>query len=141
MENNRVTGCCLCGAVRISINIAKNDLGVCHCHNCQRWAGGPLFEIEAGSDVVIEGQELISTYASSSWAERGFCRQCGSHLYIKDLRNGDYGIPPGLFKDLPDITLNRQIFSDHKPAFYEFSNKTTNITSEFIYKHFPETNE
>ena len=141
MENKRVTGRCLCGAVHISIDIAMNDLGVCHCRNCQRWTGGPLFEIEAGSDVVIQGQELVSAYASSSWAERGFCKQCGSHLYIKDLRNGDYGIPPGLFKDLPDIRLNRQIFSDHKPAFYEFSNKTTNITSEFIYKHFPETKE
>ncbi len=58
-------GSCLCGAVKISTRVEHTDLGACHCAKCRKWAGGPLFEVECGGDVVFEGEENIQHYASS----------------------------------------------------------------------------
>ncbi|CCN34195.1 putative Glutathione-dependent formaldehyde-activating GFA [Vibrio nigripulchritudo SO65] len=134
-------GSCLCGSVQIEIPKSQVDLGVCHCTNCQRWSGGPLFEIEGGTNVRFKGEEYIAEYQSSKWAVRGFCKKCGSHLFIRDENTGEYGIPPGLFEDETGLTLNRQVFVDHKSTYYSFSDDTRNITSEFIYKHFPHVRE
>jgi hypothetical protein len=131
------TGSCLCGKVSIKISSKNTDLGVCHCPKCQKWSGGPLFEIECGKQVEFDGLEHIHAYQSSSWGERGFCSCCGSHLYFKDLNSGDFGIPPGLFEDTEDLQLKRQVFFDKKPIFYSFSDQTHNITSQFIYQHYP----
>jgi hypothetical protein len=134
-------GQCLCGKVKVSVSIKHTDLGVCHCPKCLRWAGGPLFELECGSDVLFEGEEHIQSFRSSNWGERGFCARCGSHLYFKDLNSGDYGIPPGLFSFCEDLQLKRQVFIDKKPSYYSFADSTHDITSEFIYEHYPFTRE
>jgi len=98
-------------------------------------------EIECGTAVKFLGEENISVYKSSEWAVRGFCKNCGTHLYIRDEKSGEYGIPPGLFENDENIEFNRQVFIDQKPSYYSFSEKTQNITSEYIYKHFPQTKE
>lgn len=142
MNSKKVrSGKCLCGCVEISIPYDMIDLGVCHCFKCQKWSGGPLMEIECGTSVEFSGEENIGTFKSSKWAKRGFCQRCGSHLFIKDVDSGEYGIPPGIFDNHQDIQLNRQVFFDHKPQYYNFSEQTKNITSEFIYTHFPQTKE
>lgn len=134
-------GSCLCGAVQITMSSEATDLGVCHCPKCRKWAGGPFFEIECGPDVIIEGSDSISTFKSSEWAERGFCKVCGSHLYIKSIETNEYGAPPGLFENNENIHFNRQVFYDKKPAYYSFSNTTKNITSDYIYEKFPRARE
>ena len=140
-KSNQRLAACLCGAVCIAVDVSKNDLGVCHCVRCRKWSGGPFFELEVGSEVTISGEENIQLYASSEWAERGFCKVCGSHLFIKDNATQAYGIPAGLFEDDTGFLFNRQVFSDQKPAYYSFSNRTKNITSDYIYQHFPQTQE
>ena len=46
-------GHCLCGGVKITARAASNHVGACHCTMCRRWGGGPLMEIDCGTDVVI----------------------------------------------------------------------------------------
>lgn len=98
-------------------------------------------ELECGSNIEFAGGDNIATYESSKWAERGFCKVCGSHLFIKEKRSMSYGIPVGVFDDDSEISFNRQVFYDNKPAYYSFSNRTHNISSDYIYEHFPETRE
>lgn len=95
-------------------------------------------ELECGDTVQFKGQQHIQTYASSNFAVRGFCKICGSHLFIRDEKN-NYGVPPGLFSNTAELQLNRQVFFDKKPPYYEFSNETLNINSDYIYLHYPET--
>ena len=98
-------------------------------------------EIECGTHVRFDGEEHIAVFTSSPWAQRGFCKHCGSHVYMKMTVSGDYGIPPGLFSNDDGIQFNRQVFFDKKPTYYGFSNATRNITSETIYRYYPETKE
>ena len=135
------TGKCLCGLVSVSVGLSQNDVGVCYCEKCRKWTGGPFMELECGQNVSFTGIENIQKYDSSSWGERGFCNKCGSHIYIKDKRSGEYGVPASIFDDDSGLELKRQVFSDRKPDYYTFTNKTVNITSAYIHENYPETKE
>ena len=121
-------GKCLCGAVRIAARNAGNSVGACHCNMCRRWSGGPLLAIDCGTDVSVEGAENVLVYDSSAWAERGFCRKCGSHLFYRIKENGQHIIPVGIFGSDENLVFNSQVFIDEKPSFYSFSNKTHDMT-------------
>ncbi|MDW5377508.1 GFA family protein [Halomonas sp. HP20-15] len=121
-------GACLCGAVTLSVAVAQHKVSVCHCHMCQTWGGGPLLAIDCQDRVAIDGEESVSVYASSEWAERGFCRHCGTHLFYR-LKAGDhYEIPAGLIDNGEPWKMTLQIFIDEKPAHYDFANETRTLT-------------
>lgn len=121
-------GHCLCGAVTITARTVARRLAACHCGTCRTWGGGPLLAVSAGADVSLDGEEFLTVYDSSPWAQRGFCARCGTHLFyrLKDPRH--YELPAGLFKVLDDVPLTCQIFIDAKPASYTFANRTKDMT-------------
>lgn len=127
------TGHCLCGAVGVSIRTASRSVEVCHCSMCRKWAGGPLFAVECGSEVSFEGADRISVFGSSDWAERGFCSQCGTHLFYRLKKGGFYAVPVGLFDDGESWVLEQQIFIDEKPSFYALANETPTLTGAQVF--------
>lgn len=130
------TGQCLCGFVTLDISNAGSSVGACHCKMCRRWGGGPFLEIGGGVDVQIKGREFVSVYSSSEWAERGFCSNCGSHLYYRVVATGEYTIPAGILDDVSHLKLDHQVYIDEKPSHYEFANVTLNFsTAEMIAKY------
>ena len=78
------TGGCLCGAVRYRLASAPFDAGWCHCRTCQLNSGSPAmaFASVREGDYVIERGEA-ATVKSSDFGHRGFCRQCGTPLYMR----------------------------------------------------------
>jgi hypothetical protein len=121
-------GSCLCGAVRMAIKTTSNSVGACHCGMCRKWGGGPLLALECGSDVQCDGTDSIVLFSSSAWAERGFCRTCGTHLFYRLKHEGHYAVPVGLLEEGEPWVFEQQIFIEEKPAFYAFANDTTNLT-------------
>jgi len=91
-------------------------------------------EIDCGTDVSIEGEENITVYDSSSWAERGFCKKCGSHLFYRIKETQQHMVAVGLFEDQENFVFESQVFIDRKPSFYSFSNKTNNLTEKEIFE-------
>ena len=134
VETTGRTGNCLCGAVRITANNPSNKVGACHCEMCRKWGGGPFMEIDCGTDVSFEGEDDIAVYNSSRWAERGFCKKCGSHLFYRLKENRQHMIPVGLFDDQEHLKFENQVFIDRKPSFYSFSNKTSDMTEAEIFE-------
>ncbi len=131
-----LNGKCLCGAVGVSAPSASDKLEACHCSMCQNWGGGPLLALDCKSDVIFSGEDKIRTFSSSAWAERGFCAECGTHLFYRLKESGQYIIPAGLFGLKEGLTFETQIFIDHKPAFYDFANKTRMMTGEEVFAAF-----
>lgn len=112
-------GHCLCGAVTIDLRDAHQEVDVCHCSMCQRWTGSMYAGIE-GEDFAVTGEDHITAYQSSDWAERAFCAQCGSCLWYKFLPTGNRTFLAGLFEDLPKgLPIKQQIFVDEKPDWYD----------------------
>jgi len=135
-SQHNVHGQCLCGKVKIKAAHLALQVGVCHCLYCQKWSGGPLFTLDAGSEVKLDGSCFVSCYNSSDWAERGFCNNCGTHLFYRLKQNGQYFIPVGLFESLKDLVFDHQIFIEQKPAWYCFANQTKELTGAEVFAHF-----
>ncbi len=131
---NKRTGSCLCGAVSITANSPSNKVGACHCGMCRKWGGGPYMEIDCGTDVSFKGEENITVYNSSDWAERGFCKICGSHLFYRLKESQQHMIAVGLFDNQDNLDFESQVFIDKKPSFYSFSNKTKDMTEAEIFE-------
>ena len=127
-------GQCLCGAVSISVPQNEN-VHACHCNMCQRWNGGPLFALHC-DEIEIEGSEHITHYQSSEWAERAFCKHCGSHLYYHLLGTQSYEVSSGLFSTQTHFTLEDEIFIDKKPSFYELKNDVPKLTEKEVLEKF-----
>lgn len=126
-------GRCLCGAVQVVAKQASNSVGACHCKMCRRWSSGPFMEVDCGTDVTVEGEKHITLFSSSDWAERGFCAKCGTNLFYRLKENGQYIMSVGIFDDSEGRTFDSQVFIDEKPSFYDFSNKTTNMTGAEVF--------
>lgn len=135
-ETSKQTGRCLCGKITVTANQASNSVGACHCSMCRRWAGGPLMAVQCGSEVSFTGEPAIGVYHSSEWAERGFCRECGTNLFYRLKQDGQYYLNAGLFDDYRDAVFDHQVFIDEKPAYYEFANQTRNMTGAEIFAQF-----
>lgn len=129
-------GRCLCGGVQITAKSASDSVGACHCGSCRRWSGGPFMEIECGTDVLFEGEEHISIFNSSAWAERGFCRECGTHLFYRLKESGEHMMPVGLFEDSDGLSFTSQVFVDERPDYYLFANKTHEMTGPELFAKF-----
>jgi hypothetical protein len=53
-------------------------------------------EVNCGQAVSFDGEEHLSVFDSSKWAERGFCRSCGTHLFYRIKETGQHMIPVGI---------------------------------------------
>lgn len=123
-------GRCLCGAVQFTAKQMKPNVGACHCKSCRRWCGGPYMPVDCGVEVSFEGNGNISVFASSEWAERGFCKQCGSHLFYRVKATQQHLMAVGLFDDDHPFLFDHQVFIDEKPLYYSFGNKTHDMTGD-----------
>ena len=126
-----VSGGCLCGKVRYTAEDVDPELHVCHCGMCRKWGGGPAFAATTGK-VEFDGEENIGVYVSSAWAERGFCKLCGSNLFYR-LKSGDYFMSMGTFDDPTPFKVVGEIYVDHQPPGYRFAGDLSRLTeAEFL---------
>jgi hypothetical protein len=93
-------------------------------------------EIACGTAVSFGGEENVSVFDSSAWAERGFCSKCGTHLFYRLKETGQHMIPVGLFESDDKLVFESQVFIDEKPGFYSFANETKNMTGAELFAKF-----
>lgn len=136
-ETVNASGTCLCGSVTIKAETASKSLGACHCRICRTWGGGPFLGIGCGDAVEIDGEDSVTVFDSSEWAERGFCKTCGTHLFYRIKGKKDYHIPAALLSsESYTPTFDSQIFIDSKPENYSFANETKNLTGAEVFAMF-----
>lgn len=134
-ETKKASGNCLCAKVKIIANTMSTHLGVCHCGMCRKWSAGPYLGVDCGTDVTIEGRDFVALYDSSDWAQRGFCKNCGTSLFYLVKGKNQYIVSSEVFNE-ENLNFDHQIFIDRKPAYYEFANNTKKLTEEEMFKHF-----
>lgn len=88
-----------------------------------------MLAVDGSGNVHFEGKSDIAVYNSSDWADRGFCRNCGTHLFFRLKKEEHYALPVGLLDGEQPWEFRNQIFVDEKPAFYSFANETRNMTA------------
>jgi len=138
MSARERSGGCLCGAVRFAANPKDGEFGACHCGMCRKWTAGPFLALECEGPVRFEKASALGTYRSSEWAERGFCRHCGTPLFYRLVGKEFYAVSVEAFDDRNGFAFTSQIFIDEKPAYYEFANKTKTMTGAEVFAAFPQ---
>lgn len=128
-----VSGQCLCGAVRISAPAVASHLEACHCTMCRQWGGGPLIVVHCRDEMQVHGEEFVTRYRSSEWAERGFCSRCGSHLFYRLVDGRLAAIPAGLVTLPEDWTLATEVYVEEQPAYYRFLNDTRRVEGDELF--------
>ncbi|ROU03009.1 GFA family protein [Histidinibacterium lentulum] len=134
------TGGCLCGAVRFEA-ARLGDFGVCHCTQCQRWAGGAFLGVNVPEDAMqLPERAPVVTFRSSARASRSHCGTCGSPLWYRHDRGadgtGDYEVAIGLFDDGNGLELKSEIFIDRKPDSFALAGDHARLTeAETLARH------
>ena len=82
--------------------------------------------------MAISGIPSSIITMGSAFAERGFCKICGTHLFFRYIEENHYALPVGLLDDSDAWTLSGQIFIDRKPSFFSFAEKTENLTEDEV---------
>jgi hypothetical protein len=126
-------GKCLCGVVQATAKNVSQNLGVCHCTMCRKWGGGPWMGVDCGTEVSWEGEDNLVAYPSSDWAERGFCKKCGTHLFYRLKASKQHFIAAALFDDIAHFQFDHQVFIDEKPDYYNFAEKTHTMTGAEVF--------
>ncbi|MEQ9640087.1 MAG: GFA family protein [Alphaproteobacteria bacterium] len=81
------SGGCACGAIRYNSSGPARYMGNCHCRHCQQATGSAFFPavLVKESDFKLEQGEP-AWYGREADAghtmRRGFCRDCGSPLFL-----------------------------------------------------------
>ncbi len=131
-------GQCLCGAAQFSGEpVLGSGVEVCHCRHCRRWGGGPFMSVRLAGGVTLAADATLVWYASSDWAERGFCGRCGTSLFWR-LKGepSDWIVNLHALGDDHGMTIHEHIWVDQKPGFYDFSDATPRLTeAEFMARH------
>lgn len=124
MAGETITGECLCGAVGFCAKPLKRQIEACHCAMCRKWSGIAFVGVMCDGEAQFTGEDQLARYASSKWAERGFCKTCGSSLFYRFKPTGSYSFLAGTIADIGEMQLAEQIFVDEKPDYYDFAQKT-----------------
>ena len=80
-DDPKMTGSCMCGAVRYATTGEPFSIIHCHCRSCRKHNGAPVVTL-AGfrtGQVNFTGDER-RIYASTPGVERAFCGKCGTPL-------------------------------------------------------------
>ena len=81
-----LSGSCLCGAIRYTIDLPVTELRACHCTHCQKasGAGGSVNAVvPSAAFKITQGtpKRFDSRADSGRTLHRYFCGDCGSAIY------------------------------------------------------------
>ena len=121
MATETLTGDCLCGAVRYTVEGEPVRFYHCHCSRCRRATGtghaSNLFV--SGTLTWHSGEELRTLFAVPDAARFAncFCRTCGSRLPRALTDSPLVMIPAGSLDDEPSLQPQARIFTGSRAAW------------------------
>jgi len=121
----KLTGGCLCGAIRFEVTADPIATYYCHCSMCRR-ASGSMFQI--GATVPIEGFEFVkggpTAYESPPGSLRKFCGVCGSQLVnmvAKDPKLVEFQL--GCLDDLENIKPELHMHTSSQASWFKVADE------------------
>lgn len=113
-----ISGSCLCGAIRFTLDVPVRELRACHCRNCQKasGAGGSVNAVVPASAVrVTQGapKRYSARADSGRLLHRYFCGDCGSPIYSqRETTPETMVVRAGLFDNAGEMTIVSHIWTD-----------------------------
>jgi hypothetical protein len=117
-----IKGSCACGRIQYQVE-AENPrtFTACHCGSCQRVSGGPFLAFADYDSPSVRWTQAPDVWASSDFAERGYCKVCGSAISMTYLfKREEIGVTLGTIKEAnpPIAGLSSHIFLAEKAPWF-----------------------
>jgi hypothetical protein len=114
-----ITGGCMCGAIRYTIDGEPKHNALCWCADCRRASGTPMtgWALFRQDQVAITGAPV--SYNSSGDNVRQFCGRCGTGLffYSASIFPEQVDVQTGSFDNPDDLTPQAMIQVADAPAW------------------------
>lgn len=113
----RIQGQCHCGAVNYEAEVEPGTVILCHCSDCQTFAGAPyraMIRPDPGT-FQLRGTPVHYPKTADSGAirEQAFCGRCGTHLYARDPDGGRLGLRIGAIAERHELGApSRQLWCE-----------------------------
>jgi hypothetical protein len=112
-----LTGSCLCGAIRYTVNVPVTELRACHCTHCQKSSGASgtvnalipssAFKLTQGTPKRYDAKA-----DSGRTLYRFFCGDCGSPIYSQRATNPDIVVVrAGSLDNAPGMKITANIWT------------------------------
>ena len=119
-QTKDITGSCYCNGVKYRAVNVKTNVSDCHCSQCRKQSGHRYAVVMSDSENIdIDGENNITWFRSSDEAQRGFCSNCGSHLFWKSLIDTEMAILAASIDNIEGFHLSSHIFVQDKGGYYE----------------------
>ena len=120
----KLTGACLCDAVRFELNDEFQNFNFCHCKQCQRATGSAhACNLFTSPDDFrwTQGEDRVRRYDVPGRAiSNAFCADCGSTLPYASRSGGAMIIPAGTLDISPASELEpRHIFWSERANWFD----------------------
>jgi len=92
--------------------------------------------VDCGTSFRTEDDANLGIYNSSQWAERAFCRLCGTTLFYRLKDSHHTYVSAGVIDELENPVLTEEVFIDEKPNYYSFEQGTKKLTGEELFAFF-----
>ena len=123
MDQQSITGSCLCGSVRFEIKPPLSGFRYCHCSRCRKATGSAhaanVFLPEKqfkwlSGEALVKRFDLSGAQRFSVW----FCAQCGTRVPHKIRTTENVLIPAGLLDSDPGMRPEYSIFWGSKAPWH-----------------------
>jgi len=132
------SGHCLCGAVTFEVAGQLRPIMYCHCEQCRRSSGHFVAATACRrTQLDIRGEENIKWYRSSSTAQRGFCRHCGSNLFWLPEHGRYWGVWAGSLDRPTGLRASSHIYVHMASDYYDIDDGLPQYEEE-TESYFPE---
>jgi hypothetical protein len=134
----KVTGGCLCGAIRYEYEGEVGAAGYCHCEDCRRISGsafGVSVRVKAAGFRIVSGTPKGFTKSGDSGraVTRYFCSDCGCPLYTEPplhpetvfIKGGSLDDPTLVVPDRQAWTRSRVAWAEIDPAITTYETNRT----------------
>lgn len=124
-QTSPITGQCLCGSVKYSVDKLEANMGNCHCTMCRKFHGAAYATYaQAKSENFhwISGEDSIKNYIGENGTVRKFCSECGSSLIFQDDINDYHEIvhfAAGTLNTDIEVKPNVHIYMESKANWFE----------------------
>ena len=124
MQNNKITGSCLCGSVSYQYEGPARVFQYCHCSRCRKFTGSAH-----ASNIIVDppqfqwlsGEEHVGRFehAEAKHFATSFCKNCGSSLPWRTKSGKAVIVPAGTLDDNPGEKPIHNIYYADKAPWYE----------------------
>ncbi len=118
----KLTGGCLCGEVRYSIDGLVRSVVNCFCTQCQKTSGHHVAATRADKENFrLEQDTMLTWYTSSPGVQRGFCRQCGGNLFWDNSQENQISVMAGTIDKPTGLNTVKNIYTEDASDYFEIS--------------------